>query len=237
MTIDDFFRDDHGTVADNVELDLTFSEITVIERGVFYEMIVANTDDIELQLHVRYAKENRAGIDRWRFKYWGGEKEGQQVAPEVLELLYYVHLGALRDASTDLSPRRGNRLGQLFLKLKRDPEQQKQYAARLQTKVDEDREWSELRTLAEDKIKAHLDEVSFEDNKHDVKILFVPFEFRQVVENLRMRLRRDTGGSERLFDIEQNGLGYNNLLYIATVLGDLLERKEVEPGNICEPIY
>ncbi|WP_371373350.1 ATP-dependent endonuclease [Sporomusa aerivorans] len=30
------------------------------------------------------------------------------------------------------------------------------------------------------------------------------------------------------FDLHQNGLGYNNIIYIATVLGDLIERKNIE---------
>lgn len=34
--------------------------------------------------------------------------------------------------------------------------------------------------------------------------------------------------SFRKFEVSQNGLGYNNLIFIATVLGDILERKRVE---------
>jgi len=230
LSLDDFYCDDSGVKADIVELDATFAEPTRIEQGVFIEMLAVPTSGPKLQLHLRYNREVRGGVERWRFRSWGGDKEGQAVAPEVLQLFYYVYLGALRDAERDLSPSRGNRLGQLFMKLERDQTNQSRYARNLQKKFDEDQEWINLRRKAESTIKTHLDEVSFEDAKHDVEIAFVPLEFRRIVESLQMRLRRPIGNvPTRVFEIDQNGLGYNNLLYIATVLGDLVERKKAEP--------
>jgi putative ATP-dependent endonuclease of OLD family len=38
------------------------------------------------------------------------------------------------------------------------------------------------------------------------------------------------GDAIRKFEVCQNGLGYNNLIFVATVLGDIIERKEAEPG-------
>jgi len=230
LSMDDFYCDESGARADVVELDATFAEPTSVEQGIFIEMLAVTTPGLELQLHLRYNREVRGGVERWRFRSWGGEKEGQAIAPEVLQLFYYVYLGALRDAERDLSPSRGNRLGQLFTKLERDQAKQTQYAGDLQKKLDEDHNWVNLRRKAETKIKAHLDEVSFENSKHDVEIAFVPLEFRRIVESLQMRLRRPAGSAPtRVFEIDQNGLGYNNLLYIATVLGDLVERKNAEP--------
>lgn len=230
MTIDDFFCDSSGSRAQTVELDATFNELTPAEQGIFVEMLSIIDSTPQLKLHLRYSLETRGGIERWRFRSWGGENEGQQIAPEVLnELFYYVHLGALRDAERDLSPSRGNRLGQLFMKLKRNPEDQRQLAETIQQKFNEDPDWTSLRQQAQQKVKNHLDDVSLEDERYGVDISFVPLEFRRIVETLQMRFRRETDGSPgRLFQIEQNGLGYNNLLYIATVLGDLIERKSLE---------
>lgn len=55
-----------------------------------------------------------------RYKVWGGSNEGQAIAPEVLFLLYHVHLDALRDAENHLRPIRGNRLGQLYANIQID---------------------------------------------------------------------------------------------------------------------
>lgn len=229
LSLDDFYCDAAGVKTNVIELDVTFAEPTSCEQCAFVEMLASMTSSPELQLHLRYSREIRNGIERWRPRYWGGEKEGQAIPQEVLQMLYYVYLGALRDAERDLGPSRGNRLGQLFLKLERDQATQVRYAGQLQKKIDSDTDWTGLRHRAQSKIKEHLDEVSFDDAKHDIEIGFVPLEFRRIVESLQMRLRRQSdGGSERIFEIGQNGLGYNNLLYIATVLGDLVERKTAE---------
>ena len=230
MTIDDFFCDSSGIRAQIVELDVVFTELTPAEQGIFVEMLSIIDTTPQLKLHLRYSLEKRGGIERWRFRSWGGDNEGQQIAPEVLnELFYYVHLGALRDAERDLSPSRGNRLGQLFLKLQRNPESQSQLAETIQQKFNEDPDWTSLRQQAQQKVKGHLDDASLEDERCGVDISFVPLEFRRIVETLQMRFWRETDGLPgRLFQIEQNGLGYNNLLYIATVLGDLIERKSSE---------
>jgi putative ATP-dependent endonuclease of the OLD family len=230
MTIDDFYCDNSGMRTQTVEIDATFSELTAPEQGVFIEMLSIVDSIPHLKLHIQYMLETRSGLERWRFKLWGGDNDGQQVSAEVLnELFYYVHLGALRDAERDLSPSRGNRLGQLFLKLKQNPADQRRLAETIQQTFSEDSDWSSLRHEAQNKVKRHLDDVSLEDERYGIDISFVPLEFRRIVETLQMKFRREIGETPgRLFQIEQNGLGYNNLLYIATVLGDLIERRSLE---------
>lgn len=231
MTMDDFFVDKTGLRANTIEFDLTFSNLTEEEQGVFIELLTIKESIAELQLHIRYTTE---GIERWRLKYWGGEKEGPLfVHPEVLELLYYVHLGALRDAERDLRPGKGNRLSQLFLKLLKEPDEQKKYTETWQKKISEDNEWNTLIEKAGKKVNIHLKKITIEDVNQEVEIGFVPLEFKKIVESLRMQLcyGLDNSNNPLRFDIEQNGLGYNNLIYIATVLGDMLERKGVEKNT------
>jgi len=72
-----------------------------------------------LQLHFRYYLDEN---ERVKYKIWGGSNEGQAIAPEVLFLIYHVHLDALRDAENYLRPIRGNRLGQLYANIQIDPD-------------------------------------------------------------------------------------------------------------------
>ena len=233
MSVDDFFIDINGTRTNTIEFDLTFSNPTLEEQGIFVELLTVKENSPELQLHARYTLETRNGIERFRFNHWGGEKEGQSVPPEVMELLYYVYLGALRDAERDLSPGKGNRLSQLFLKLLNRPKDQKKYAETLQKKLSEDEEWNKLKQKAKTKVNEHLEKITIEDANQEVEINFVPLEFKKIAENLKMQLLYSTPTNNHIlrYEIDQNGLGYNNLIYIATVLGDLLERKVAEKNT------
>ena len=72
---EDFFVDRFGKKAQIIEIDLTFSGLSEEDKGIFIEMLKVNQDGThELQLHVRYKRESRNGIDKIRTKYWGGEK-------------------------------------------------------------------------------------------------------------------------------------------------------------------
>ena len=226
---DDFHIRPDGAKTDQIEYDLIFSEPTIEEQGVFFELLVIKENVAELQLHIRYKLENRNGIERIKFVYWGGENEGQSIVSEVFEFFYYVHLGALRNAEKDLSPSRGNRTSKLFLKLLEDINDQKKYAQDIQDKIDELENWKELKKKAKNKVNEHLSKLTIVDSKQEIDINYIPFEYKKIVENLKMQLLQRFGNdSVQQFEIYQNGLGYNNLIYISTVLGDIFERKQRE---------
>lgn len=71
-------------------------------------------------------------------------------------------------------------------------------------------------------------EVSLKDAPQQVDIEFVDSEFRQIVEGLRVQIPATYPGSGEpaFFNIWQNGLGYNNLIYMATAFGDMLKRRD-----------
>ena len=83
------------------------------------------------------------------------------------------------------------------------------------------------------KVNEHLKETSINGKEQNVIIDFLPFEFRKIVDSLRIQMPvynddviKDKD-EQRYFDLYQNGLGYNNLIYTATVLGDLKRKKEL----------
>jgi len=287
LSPNDFFIDRSGEKANEIEFHLTFSDISEEEQGIFIEMLAINKEgEAELKLHIRYELINKNVIEKIKFRYWGGEKEGQNIPPELMSLFYFVYLGALRNAERDLRPSRGNRLGQLFMKLEGDKDKQEEYAVSINEKINEDNRWAELIDRAKNKVNAHLKKTSILNDTQTIEIDFLPLEFRKIVENMKMFipfkyivkkeeitsilgeknevlrryfinpdeenlefkddfnniLKSDTKMSEDKrkkikdiynkalirFEIVQNGLGYNNLIYIATVLGDLLERKSIK---------
>jgi putative ATP-dependent endonuclease of OLD family len=129
------------------------------------------------------------------------------------------------------------------LKLVSDEEKQQQYAREVNDQIRALPRWKQLLSDGKKKINKHLSEVTLRESPQTVDVDFVETEFRKIVEGLKIHLpvcQRDENAEdkERLqtqgmgtFEIWQNGLGYNNLIYAATVFGDLLERRNREPSS------
>lgn len=221
----------------NIDFHLHFQIDTPEEAGWFNDLLSVQEDETQdLQLHFRFYLDQN---ERVKYKVWGGANEGQAIAPEVLFLIYHVHLDALRDAEQYLRPVRGNRLGQLYSNIQIDPEHEidlekkRELAKKIRSAVDNDAEWIEHVAKGKEKINEHLKETSFTDKQQQVDISFLPFDFNKLVDNLKIQmplysdeLLDGDPTKQKHFELHQNGLGYNNLIYTATVLGDLKQRKE-----------
>ena len=243
---DDFYIDAENIESKNVpiEFNLIFEIEKEEESGIFYDLLVQNDDNQKLQMHFYYYLQEIKGTEKVRYKIWGGENEGQQITPDVLDLINFVYLSPLRDAEKALRPVRWNRLGELFSNIvidkegkKIDQQKREELAAKVTSFYQNDNDWQNLIESGKDKINKHLNETSIKGKEQNIDIDFLPFEFRRIVDNLRIqfpffkeeRIEGDLKKQKHL-QISQNGLGYNNLLYIATVLGDLTNKKEyVEP--------
>jgi putative ATP-dependent endonuclease of OLD family len=237
VSLNDFYIDknDPEYVLADISFDLYFEIEEEVETGIYFDFLSLGEDNTyELQLHFRYYIEDRKGIKKVRYRVWGGDNEGQPITPNVLELIYFVYLDALRDAVSHLRPVKGNRLGELYSKLVNDEEKQEALSGKVRKVLTDDAEWNTLIQQGEDKVNEHLKETTISGKEQFVEIDFLPFEFRKIVDNLRIQTPvynkeiLDNGNKQRYFELYQNGLGYNNLIYISTVLGDLKRQKELE---------
>lgn len=226
----------------DVEFHLYFKIEAEQEAAWFNDMLNVNEDGShDLQLHFKYYIDEVAGFKRVRYKVWGGANEGQLVSADVLALLYHVHLDALRDTEQYLRPIRGNRLGQLYSNMQTDPdktvdkEKKKDIAGKIKTAIDSDPDWVSHVQNGKSKINEHLKETSFTNKHQPVDVDFLPYDFNKLVDNLKMQipiysdaLLAGDPSKQKHFELYQNGLGYNNLIYTATILGDLKQRKQLD---------
>lgn len=237
VSASNFHLDKNNPDADieDIEFHLFFEIEDEVEAGIFNELhSVGDDGKQELQLHFRYYIDERSGVKKVRYSVWGGDNEGQSITPDVLDLIYFIHLDALRDAVHHLRPVRGNRLGELYSKIVTDEEQQEFLSGKVRNVLNGDTDWNTLIDQGKSKVNKHLKETTITGKEQNVEIDFLPFEFRRIVDNLRIQTPVynediiENGDKQRYFELHQNGLGYNNLIYIATVLGDLKRQKELE---------
>lgn len=118
------FHIDKENISDDlgeIEFHLHFKIEIPKETAWFNDLLSTDENgNQDIQLHFRYYIDEKKNIKRIKYIVWGGANEGQLIAPEVLFLLYHVHLDALRDAEQYLKPIRGNRLGQLYSNIQMD---------------------------------------------------------------------------------------------------------------------
>lgn len=170
--------------------------------------------NLEAHITIRYTDADRSG--RLRAKRWCGDHEDVGLTADMMENLRGVYLQPLRDASQGLKPSRTSQLSRLFQLLADDAGRQG---------IDE-----ELKKL-DDELKKHQPVVNTHNaikSRHDsmlgpqlaqaLDLGLSGSDFQRLAS--RLSLLVDS------FEIEQNGLGFNNLIFMAVVLSELAKNPE-----------
>lgn len=210
--------------AKQVTITYHFKGLTNSQKGAFYEYMVIDPDNNEndyAKITLQY--ENRNGKYP-HFTYSTGDVEGQRADYKTFELFQHYYLGALRDSTKDLLNSRSNILGKVI----------RRFVSRKGSEADieEIMKTANDKLLERDEVKDTLKGVNsnlkgifkaFDDNKIGLQIEQSKTEY--IVNAIKPFLphNRETLKDEGFY-LWQNSLGYNNLIYIATVLGDIKEQ-------------
>jgi putative ATP-dependent endonuclease of the OLD family len=178
---------------------------------------------------------------RYKRTLWGGPSRSSMFERELFEAINCIYLPPLRDALSKLQEGRGSRLARLLRNLnkkKLDEAKQKNKPHDLEQKVmdfNEKLAKSETINVANDLIRKRLQDALGSVFGQDTNIRFSEIRFNRIVENLKLLFfpRVNSGvSSDHFRSLEENSLGYNNLLYLATVLAEVsdidLEAEEPE---------
>lgn len=193
---EDIYRPKGGTPSGDIVFEYVFTGLDADGK-------------LEAHIQIRYADPDIGG--RLRAKRWCGEHEDVGLTADMMENLRGVYLPPLRDASQGLKPGRSSQLARL-----------------LQMLAEEDGIEGINKALQDlDKeLKSHVPIVFTQeaiDTRHKTMLGEQFAQFLEVglsasdFKSLKSRLSLvvDT------FEIEQNGLGFNNLIYMAVVLSEL----------------
>ena len=213
----------------DIRFDLIFKCEKEIETAWFNDLHAIEGKGSNLQLHLRFKFDTKSG--RVIRTVWGGEKEGGRVSSEVRSVLRNVYLSPIRNTNRDLKPIKGNILGKLYRNIGDDVERNA-LSEEMIFLFEKSGQWKDFVDKGRITIKEHLDYLTYlaDEKSQDVDISYAPYDFEKLVQNLIFQIPVYTNeiissGDQRYFDISQNGLGYNNLIYTAALLGDIKQRK------------
>jgi len=207
-----------------IEISYEFRGLSVSQKGAFYEYLVIDPSNQDLD----YAKidiyyENKGGKYP-QFSYNTGGVIGQKADYKTFELFQHFYLSALRDSTRDLLSSRNNILGNVVhrhVKRKNTQEEIENIIIDANEKL---LEREEVQKTTGGINKNLLDIFAkFFENKIGVQIH--PSKAEYIVNAIKPFLPHDRDVLKGDgFLLSQNSLGFNNLIYIATVLGDIKEQ-------------
>ncbi len=217
---------DNNIKNESIKIDLIFSELSEEEQAQFLEILNYNPNSPEKSTaNIHFEWSWNETNDRGYYRRWGGGRSNSEtsISEDILQMLSITLLGALRDASSGLAPGRQNRLGRLLRVSAKD--QDKTKLEEIIAKANDDLEQNQFVRSAEEKISKALKGASGPEFKQEAIIRSSEPEFDRIANNLRLVLKigdldSDTG-KPITRELRSNGLGYNNLIYIATVLSEL----------------
>lgn len=220
----DLYHDDEGKeTADFFEVHLTFRDLSFEEWGLFNVCRVTMEEDDVAQIHFRYNRYiTPRGRERGRAAVWGGEAEGTQIPRETMDEIRVTFLPALRDAEADLRPKRNTRVSRLLAELKESEAELDELVKQVQ-EANNAIQALDLIKRAEQIINKNLTDIIGPVRPQSASFAMSEPEFREITDSIKVLV-----GRKKHFEIRENGLGYNNLLYISTVLGELGRSAENE---------
>lgn len=232
ISVDDFYQaaiydESHcyqsHEVSRIISIEYNFDGLTNEQEGLFYQYLVPEEERLFARVTLLYTLEAN---NRIKYDYFTGKEYGQKADPETLAFFVSYYLGALRDSTKDLLSPWDNRLGAVITRKIRREQTENSYLSIIKDAND--------RLLALDEVdgtKALVNNTLERiDNRFNLGLRIEERKIERIVNLIKPFLPHEDGISG--FQLSQNSLGYNNVLYIATVLCDLEEcHKEEEQSH------
>ncbi|MDR6924360.1 AAA family ATPase [Pseudomonas sp. BE134] len=234
----DFYRGfEAGAVAsEQIRIQATFSGLD--EKDVIaFDDWCGNHHEAKLT----FTALNQESRGRFKHHTYGGHEYTKAFETETLDYIHCVYLPPLRDAETKLREGRQSRLARLLKALCRKDLEAARKTGKLhpleQHVGDFNRELSESDKfaikLANQRIGDNLKAALGLNLSQGTMIQFSEVSFSRIVEGLRLLYFPNLTQADptQFRSLEENSLGYNNLLYIASILAELILEVEEDRGE------
>ncbi len=189
------------------------------------------TEYIDLSMKV----ENKEKYGRFKRLVWGGSSKSSAFEWELFDKINCIYLPPLRDAEAKLKEGKSSRLARLLKKLEaaaiKDAKKKKSLHALEEKMKNFNIELSKDESVKgmNEKIRQKLEQAVGQRFGQDTHISFSEVGFNRIAESLRLFFFPDVidhNEKENYRSLDENSLGHNNLLYLATILAELINSGE-----------
>ncbi|WP_027330036.1 ATP-dependent nuclease [Marinimicrobium agarilyticum] len=214
FSMDDIHRPMDGSLpSGDIVFQFVFSGLSISDEADFLPALVpVDAGYFEAHISVSYSLIDKAS-GRMRPKRWCGEHEEVSLNSDMLENLRGVYLQPLRDASQGLKPGRNSQLARLLRLLGENDKAGKENVEKTLEKFDQDLKKSSPIEATQTAIVSRHETMLGKKLAQLLALGISGTDFNRL--SARITLQADT------FDIDQNGLGFNNLVYMAVVLSEM----------------
>jgi putative ATP-dependent endonuclease of OLD family len=217
---EDFAHDGYGSPAtDEFELAVRLDGLDIAEQA---RMVTCLTPDegigvAKIRMRAKIGRDGRVRSD-----WYGGNSEQADMERHAREAVRFVYLHPLRDAAADLRPGRDNRLIPLLKALV--PEGHQDYDKIVDAMKGANAALDVIGKVGEarEQVRTRLDGMTGGGRfaRHST-LAFEDPEFERIVGQLRAKI-----GELAPLEMGENGLGYNNILYMAVLLAAMTEQPD-----------
>ncbi|MFB7375903.1 ATP-dependent endonuclease [Kitasatospora purpeofusca] len=216
-------REDAHTGFDEVRLAAVYEGLSAGEAGTHLQALRPRTADVEewsAQYALTYAPP--PVNSRGPRPVWSAGGHADDPEPEARTGIRHVYLPPLRDAQLDLASSSGTRLRLILGAELGDEAAVKAFEQELGDHFGQVEQHEVLSKVGE-KINGPLGELTAGAHPQHMRLRFSDTDLTSIARSLRTKMG-DAGLD--VHDIARSGLGYANLLYIATVLAELNAAKD-----------
>ena len=220
ITDQDFRHDGTGQrCTDEFELEAELRDLSEEDQVRMVTCLAPSLgpDSARLRLRARLRPNGRIDVERF-----GGDSQHPEVERWAREAVTYTYMHPLRDAAADLRPGRENRLVSLVETLAPEGDDDRTEIARIATEANAALGQVDAIVTAREGVQERLAQMTGAGSfTQRTDLVFADPRFERIVATLRAM-----AGTLEPLELAENGLGYNNLLYIAVLLAALADPGE-----------
>lgn len=215
LDIADRHRPKNGEPEGDISFHFVFKDLSHDDEADFIAALQPRVDNtMEAHIHVKYTDADKSG--RFRVKRWCGDHQDIPLTSDMMENLRGVYLQPLRDAAQGLRPSRNSQLARL-LHLLTDDEGREAINAALK-ELDDQLQQNEAIKSTHAAISTRHGSMMGEQLAQVLAVGLSATDFQRLSARLSL--------TAQSMEIEQNGLGFNNLIFMAVVLSELAKNPD-----------
>jgi putative ATP-dependent endonuclease of the OLD family len=223
---EDFAHDGHGArLGNELEIEVQLSDLSNAEQGRMVTCLAPGTGAAVAKIRL---KAILGPNGRVQTQWLGGDAQNADVERHARDAVRFVYLHPLRDAASDFRPGRDNKLASLISALA--PEGHPDRDAVIHAAQAANTALDSITTIVNARSHVARKLGSMTGGGRFAQASGLAFEdphFRRVVSSLRAKI-----GQLAALEMDENGLGYNNLLYMAVLLAAIADAPQDEEPTL-----